>query len=212
MDQTTIRAYAKSFNEFAKKHNKTISFEDLEGILRGLKGTDEEIETALFQATCRLCQHEDAYANSKSGIKSFLSLVIFRCLFRSQDDGAEATDPLSDESLTSSEENPEFGSRLNEFLNAASKVHHRAAGFVQSRLDGKTDIDLAKIWGVSPQMVQRWRYQYEMRIAELFAASFEGTAIQNVLSAPMTETAQAFAAKRARGIAPAVQTRMQQAG
>ncbi len=203
MDQTTTQIYAKAFNEFAKKHGKTFTVNDLEGILKGMKGTEDEIEMALFQTTCRLCQHEDAFTSTKgSGIRSFLSLVIFRCLFRNREEDAGAaeleTEQLSTEDLVSSAEDPEFNSRFKEFLAAVSKVHHRAVGFVQARLDGKIDTDLAKIWGVTPQMVQRWRYQYETRIAELFEASFEGTSIRSVLDTPATRTEQSFTTNRTR--------------
>lgn len=62
---------------------------------------------------------------------------------------------------------------FDKLMAAVAKVHPRATSWIQARLEGTTDIELAAQWGVTPQAVMRWKYTYELKIKAVFAEFLE---------------------------------------
>lgn len=62
---------------------------------------------------------------------------------------------------------------FEKMLKALDKVHFRAREWVLARLDGMTDIEIAKAWGITPQGVYRWSCVYGQRVRAVFEEFLE---------------------------------------
>jgi len=68
---------------------------------------------------------------------------------------------------------PDLPIDFDGILADVDRVHPRAKSWVLAKLDGQTDVEIAKEWGTTPSYVNSWFYRYGLDVRRVFTKHLE---------------------------------------